>query len=79
MVRLGIDFEFASRIWWESGGQELWEGVAESADASKVVVDDHLAASWMQQAAQIDGWHDGPEYAPHPVRATPIADDEPDL
>ena len=79
MVRLGIDFEFASRVWWESGGQELWEGVAESADASKVLVDDHLAASWMQQAAQIEGWNDGPEYAPHPVRLTQIADDEPDL
>ena len=79
MVKLGIDFEFESRLWWESGGQELWEGVAESPDAPKVVLDDDLAASWMLQAAQIDGWNDGPEYAPHPVRATSLAEDEPDL
>jgi hypothetical protein len=79
MVKLGIDFEFESRLWWESGGQELWEGVAESPDAPKVVLDDDLAASWMLQAAQIDGWSDGPEYAPHPVRATTLAEDEPDL
>lgn len=78
-MRLVIDFEFPSRDWWESGGQALWEGVAESADAAKVVLDDHLAASWMEQAASIQGWDAGPEYAPHPVRAIPLAEDEEDL
>ena len=47
MVRLAIDFEFPSREWWENGGQQLWEALAESADAAKVIVDDDLAASWL--------------------------------
>jgi len=79
MVRLAIDFEFPSRDWWERGGQELWEGIAETPDAPKVVVDDHLAASWLAQAAKITGWDAGPEYAPHPVRAVPLAEDDEDL
>lgn len=78
MVRLAVDFEFPSREWWENGGQELWEGVAESADAAKVVVDEDLARSWLAQASRIQGWNAGAEYAPHPVRAVPLSDDEPD-
>jgi len=78
VVQLVIDFEFPSRAWWERGGQQLWEGIAESPDAAKVVVDEDLAASWLAQAARIDGWDAGPEYAPHPVRAVNLADDDPD-
>ena len=36
LVRLKIDFEHPSRVWWESGGQELWEGAAEGFDATQV-------------------------------------------
>ena len=79
MTRLAIDFEFPSREWWENGGQQLWEALAESADAAKVIVDDDLAASWLSQAARIDGWHDGADYAPHPVRAVQLAEDDEDL
>jgi len=79
MVRLAIDFEFPSRDWWQRGGQQLWEGIAETPDAPKVVVDDDLAESWLAQAARIDGWNDGPEYAPHPVRAVALAEDDEDL
>lgn len=76
MIRLSIDFEFPSRTWWEKGGSELWEGIAEARDAPSVVVDQALAASWLEQASQVPGWSDGPDYAPHPINASPVADDE---
>lgn len=76
LVRLAVDFEFASRTWWDEGGDDLWQGIAEGFDGSSVVVDEALASSWLEQARQIPGWEDGPEYAPHPVRAAPIEDDE---
>ena len=79
MKKLAIDFEFSSRTWWESGGQELWDAVTEGFDGSGVIVDDDLAASWLYQASAIEGWDDGAEYAPHPVRATALSDDEIDL
>ena len=79
MVRLAIDFEFASRAWWENGGQQLWDALAEDFDGSRVVVDDDLASSWLAQAGQIEGWSDGPEYAPHPVHPVPLAEDDVDL
>jgi hypothetical protein len=79
VVRLAIDFEFPSRDWWESGGQQLWEAIAESPDATKVVVDEDLAASWLTQAARISGWDAGPDYAPHPVRALPLPEDDEDF
>ena len=78
MVRLSIDFEFASRTWWENGGEDLWEALREGFDGSGVIVDEDLAHSWIAQARSIEGWDDGPEYAPHPVRASPVADDEVD-
>ena len=43
MTRLSVDFEHASRTWWESGGQELWDGITEGFDGSSVVLDDDLA------------------------------------
>lgn len=67
LVRLAIDFENPARRWWEGGGRDLWEGIAEAPDAPSVVVDEALADSWLAEAAQIPGWDDGPEYAPHPV------------
>jgi probable phosphoglycerate mutase len=68
VVRLAVDFEFPSREWWENGGRELWEGVAEGADAAKVIVDEDLARSWLAQAARIEGWNAGAEYAPRGAR-----------
>ena len=79
MVKLSIDFEFASRVWWESGGQALWDAVTEGFDGSGVIVDDDLARSWLEQARAIQGWDDGAEYAPHPIRASELAEDEIDL
>ena len=79
MKKLAIDFEFASRVWWEGGGQELWDAVTEGFDGSGVLVDDHLAESWMQQARAIDGWDEGSEYAPHPIRVEDVSEDDVDL
>ncbi len=79
MTRLGIDFEHASRTWWESGGSDLWEALTGEPDASSVVVDDDLAASWLGQAEQLPGWSGGPEFAPHPIRAATLSEDEEDL
>lgn len=76
LVRLGIDFENTARHWWDGGGRELWESIAESPDASKVVVDGSIARSWIDQASQIPGWNDGPEYAPHPVRMSDVDPDD---
>jgi hypothetical protein len=74
--KLSIDFEFSSRAWWENGGQDLWDAVADGLGGSGVVVDDDLADSWLEQAREIPGWDDGAEYAPHPVRASELAEDD---
>jgi len=78
MIRLATDFEHTSRIWWEAGGQELWDGITEGFDGSKVVVDDDLAKSWLSAASAIKGWNDGPEYAPHPITIHQMEEDEPE-
>ncbi len=74
MTKLQVDFEHASRIWWESGGQELWEGLCD--DGSSVIVDDAIAASWLAEAEKLPGWNDGHEYAPHPIAASAVSDEE---
>jgi hypothetical protein len=79
MIRLSVDFEFPSREWWDAGGSELWDGLAEGFDGSSLLVDDDLAASWLAQAQAIPGWSAGPDYAPHPVRATPVDEDDEEL
>jgi hypothetical protein len=79
MLRLSVDFEFASRTWWEKGGRDLWEGIAEGFDGSSVILDDDLVESWLAQARQIPGWNDGPDYAPHPIAVSPVEEDEPDV
>ncbi len=76
MVRLSVDFEHPSRTWWESGGQELWDGIAEDLDGSSVVLDDSVAESWLAEARKIPGWDGGPDYAPHPIVVRAVADDE---
>jgi len=78
MVRLAVDFENPAREWWEEGGRELWESIAESPDAAKIAVDESIAKSWLEQAATIPGWEGGPDYAPHPVRMLEIDPDEPE-
>ncbi len=67
-VKLAIDFENTAQHWWEAGGRDLWESIAEGFDNNSVVIEESLAQSWLSQAETIDGWHDGPEFAPHPVR-----------
>jgi hypothetical protein len=79
MVRLSIDFEFPSRAWWENGGQELWDGIAEGFDGSHVVMDENLATSWLSQARAIAGWDAGSEYSPHPIRLTQLEEDDAEL
>lgn len=76
MVRLSVDFEFASRTWWNSGGQELWDGIAEGFDGSAVILEENLAKSWLIQAREVPGWDDGHDYAPHPVGLSEIDEDE---
>ncbi len=79
MVKLAIDFEFPSRIWWENGGQEMWDAVCEGFDGSGVLLDASLANSWLAQAGEIEGWDEGTEYSPHPVRLDSVNEDDPDL
>ncbi|MCH2173337.1 hypothetical protein MK489_21395 [Myxococcota bacterium] len=76
MKRLAIDFEHRSRVWWEAGGQELWDGITDGFDEFSVVLDDSLAESWLSGAEAIEGWNDGHESAPHPIRLSDVADDE---
>jgi hypothetical protein len=75
MVKLSVDFEHASRTWWESGGRELWEGITGDGE-SGVVLDDDLAESWLREARKVPGWDDGPDYAPHPIAVSPVAPDD---
>jgi hypothetical protein len=77
MVRLAVDFENPARKWWDNGGSDLWEGIAESVDAGSVAVERALAESWMAQAEQLPGWSgEGNEYSPHPIIIKEINDDE---
>lgn len=76
MVRLAIDFENPGTEWWESGGRELWEALAEGFDENAVAVDSSIADSWLQQAAMLPGWEGGPEFSPHPICLKMINDDE---
>jgi len=78
VVKLSVDFEHASRVWWEAGGRDLWEGLTGGFDESSVVLDDDVASSWLAEAARLPGWSDGPEFAPHPIAAQALADDDPD-
>jgi len=78
MLRLSVDFEHTSRTWWDAGGRELWEGITEGFDGNSVVLDDDLAASWLEGARRIPGWDDGPEYAPHPISVATVDEFEPD-
>jgi len=79
MLRLNIDYEFSSRTWWENGGQELWDALRESFDSGGVLVEEHFANSWLEQASNIDGWTDGSEHAPHPICVSAVAEDDPEL
>jgi hypothetical protein len=79
MVRLSVDFENPSRIWWERGGSELWDGITEGFDGSAVVLDDDIAESWLAEARRIPGWDGGPEYAPHPIAVSNVDEDDPSL
>ena len=74
LVKLAIDYEFASQVWWKQGGQELWDAVNDGAPA--VLLDADLAGSWLAQAAALPGWDEGPDYAPHPIAATPVDEED---
>jgi hypothetical protein len=76
MVKLAIDFENSSPLWWESGGRDLWESVAEGFDNNDVLLESSIAESWLVTAAALPGWGEGPEFAPHPVRIKPVDEDE---
>ncbi len=79
MVRLSVDFENTSKVWWEQGGQELWDGITEGFDGNSVVVDENLAESWLETASKVPGWNDGPEYAPNPITVTEVDEFEEDF
>ena len=76
LVRLAIDFENTAKSWWENGGRDLWQSIVEGFDNNDVVLEESLAHSWLEEAARIDGWNDGREYAPHPICLKPIDEDE---
>ena len=78
LVRLAVDFENPAEDWWENGGRDLWEGIAEAADAPSVVLDAALAESWLVEAARLPGWEGGPDYAPHPIVLREFDPDEPE-
>jgi hypothetical protein len=79
MIKLAIDYEHPSRLWWESGGQSLWDGILDGFGGNSVVLDDHVAESWLSEARRIPGWDDGPEYAPHPIQAAAADEEDMDL
>ncbi len=76
VMRLAIGIDNPGREWWAQGGRELWDGLQEEEGASAVVVELHLGRSWLQEAARIPGWDDGPGHAPHPICEKTINDDE---
>lgn len=76
MVKLAVDFENSASLWWESGGRDLWESVAEGFDNNEVLLERSIAESWLVAAAELPGWEGGPEFAPHPVRIKQVDEDE---
>lgn len=76
LVRLAVDFEHSSRLWWDNGGRELWDGAAEGFDVSSVLLERSVAESWIAAAAQIPGWDEGPPHARNPVILKSVAEDE---
>jgi len=76
LVRLAIDFENPAPGWWDNGGRELWDSIAEGFDNNDVVLEGSLADSWLEEAKRIPGWDAGPEYAPHPIVLKPVDEDE---
>ena len=77
MTKLAIDHEFASRTWWENGGQRLWEAISDG--LGSVLLEDDIARSWLEQASRLPGWDEGLEYAPHPIASGSVAEDDPEL
>ena len=77
-VKLAVDFEFASRTWWDEGGQDLWDGITEGFEESSVVLDTSIAESWLTEARKIEGWSDGHEFAPHPIAVREVEEDDED-
>ena len=78
MIRLAVDFEHPSRLWWESGGRDLWDGLLSGVDESAIVLDDDIAESWLAEARRVPGWDAGPDFAPNPIAARRIEADDPD-
>ncbi|MEE2665772.1 MAG: hypothetical protein VX681_16785 [Myxococcota bacterium] len=76
MIRLSIDFECSAEEWWENGGRDLWESLAEGFDNNDVLLDEPIAQSVMAQAAQLPGWESGHDHAPHPLRLEDVDEDE---
>lgn len=76
MIKLAIDFENPGKRWWASGGRELWDSITEGFDNNDVAVDESIARSWLEEAARIPGWEEGPEWAPHPVCLKEVDEDE---
>ena len=76
MVRLVVDFENTARRWWVSGGQELWDAIREGFDTHEVLLEGSIAETWIAEAEKVPGWDDGHAYAPHPIRISPVEDDE---
>ena len=76
MVRLAIDFENESPEWWDAGGRELWESLLEGFDNNDVILDEGIAESVLEKAAEIPGWNVGPAHAPHPLCIKSIDEDE---
>jgi hypothetical protein len=76
MVRLAIDFENPATEWWENGGRDLWESIAEGFETSAALVERTIAESWLAQASSLPGWDGGPEHSPHPVRMVEVDEDE---
>ncbi len=76
MVRIAIDFENPATEWWENGGRDLWESIAEGFDNNAALLERSLAESWMAQASALPGWAAGPEHSPNPVRIVEVDEDE---
>lgn len=76
MLKLSIDHEFPGRTWWESGGQALWDAVCDELGGGSVVLEEDVARSWLAQASLVPGWDEGHAYAPHPIAASPVAEED---
>lgn len=82
MKRISVDYENNANAWWEDARQQLDQAPAnvrarlmpllEPLGPAQIDVADSTAEAIVDWAESLEGWDDGPDYAPHPLLAQDV-------